>query len=148
LWITDVAALVSRQTSLDWEHATGVSREVGAERMLHAGLRLAAEVLNAPLPEKIRASVHADVAAGKLAAQIARWLPAAGYAPPGIFERAVFRMRLRGGMISGPAYLLRLSFSPTEEDWMEGAEERRPRLLDAIRRPFRLARKYGRDGKA
>jgi hypothetical protein len=57
-------------------------------------------------------------------------------------------MRMRGGIFSGPAYLLRLSFSPTEEDWVEGAENKRHWLLDALGRPFRLARKYGRDNKS
>jgi hypothetical protein len=64
------------------------------------------------------------------------------------FTRAIFRMRMRGGSLSGPAYLLRLSFSPTEEDWVEGAENRRHWLLDALGRPFRLALKYGRDNKS
>jgi len=77
-----------------------------------------------------------------------KWLPAAGSAPPGILTRAIFRMRMRGGIFSGPAYLLRLSLSPTEEDWIEGAENKRHWLLDALGRPFRLARKYGRDNKS
>jgi hypothetical protein len=42
---------------------------------------------------------------------------------------------------------LRLSLSPTEEDWVAGAEEKRPGMLDAIARPFRLARKYGRSDR-
>jgi hypothetical protein len=88
--------------------------------------------------------------AARLAEQTRKWLPAAGYAPPGLFERALFRMRMRGGMLSAPAYLLRLSLSPTEEDWMVGAdaEVKRHGFLDAVRRPFRLARKYGRGGKS
>ena len=58
-------------------------------------------------------------------------------------------MRMRGSLIAAPAYLLRLSFSPTEEDWMVGAdpEVKRRGFFDAVRRPFRLARKYGRGGK-
>jgi hypothetical protein len=31
------------------------------------------------------------------------------YAPPDIFERAVLRLRMRGGLLAAPAYLLRLS---------------------------------------
>jgi hypothetical protein len=54
---------------------------------------------------------------------------------------------MRGGILSGAAYLFRLSFSPTEEDWVEGAENKRHWFLDALGRPFRLARKYGNDGK-
>src|SRR5712692_1708804 len=147
MWIADVAALASRQTGIDWQRVADLARAVGAERMLHTGLRLATELLKARLPEKVQALVQADAVAARLAEQACEWLPAAGGAPPGLFERAAFRMRMRGGLLSAPAYLLRLSFSPTEEDWMDASGKNRPGFLDAIRRPFRLARKYGRGGK-
>ncbi len=147
-WIADVAALVSRQTSIDWERAAASARAVGAEHLLNTGLRLAADVLHAPLPPKVAALVRKDAVAAKLVARILRWLPAAGYAPPGLFERAAFRLRMRGDLLAAPAYLLRLSFSPTEEDWQTGGKISHNRLLDALRRPLRLARKYGRSGKA
>src|SRR6266699_2531961 len=145
MWIADVAALVCSQTNLDWKRAAESAREVGAERMLHAGLLLAANLLRAPLPGKVLPMVHSDSGAAKLAGQVLEWLPAAGSSPPGLLARALFRMRMCGGLISAPAYLLRLSFSPTEEDWKESAEEKRHWFPDAVRRPFRLARKYGRD---
>ena len=145
-YIADVAAFVSKQ-DLDWAGVRSSAEEVGGERMLNVALRLAADVLDAPLPEGVAALVRRDRAAGSLVGQIMRWLPAAG-APPGILARAIFRMRMRGGVFSGPAYLLRLSFSPTEEDWMEGARNKRHWFLDALGRPFRLARKYGKDAKS
>ena len=147
MWIADVAALVSRQTDIDWRRVADSAKAVGAERMLHTGLRLASDLLKAQLPDKVQARVQEDVAAARLAEQICEWLPAAGYAPPGLFERALFRVRMRGGFISGPAYLLRLSFSPTEEDWKEGGEGSLHKFLEKVRRPFRLARKYGRSGR-
>jgi len=55
---------------------------------------------------------------------------------------------MRGGVITAPAYLLRLSLSPTEEDWTDGAEENSSWIPDALRRPFRLARKYGRANRS
>jgi hypothetical protein len=141
-----VAAFVSRQ-ELDWGRVRSAAEEVGGERMLYVGLRLAADVLGASLPESVEAAVRSDPKVGRLAAQIVCWLPAAGSAPPGIFKRGMFRMRMHGGLFSGPAYLLRLSLSPTEEDWVEGAEHKRHWFLDALGRPFRLARKYGNDQK-
>jgi hypothetical protein len=141
-YIADVAAFVSEQ-KLDWGRVTSAAGEVAAERMLYVGLRLAADVLGAALPENVVETVRSDRSAAILAGQVKRWLPAAGSAPPGIMERAIFRMRMRGGMFSGAAYLFRLSFSPTEEDWQEGAEHKRHWFLDALGRPFRLARKYG-----
>lgn len=145
-YVADVAAFVKRQ-QLDWARAHSAAEEVGAQRMLYLGLRLAMDVLGAQLPDNIAASVRSDPAVAMLAKQIMRCLPAAGSAPPGIFERAMFRMRMRGGFLSSPAYLLRLSFSPTEEDWAVGAENKRHGFLDALGRPFRLARKYGRAAK-
>jgi hypothetical protein len=50
--------------------------------------------------------------------------------------------------MAAPAYLLRLSFSPTEEDWKAGEGESGRKFLDVVRRPFRLARKYGRADKS
>jgi hypothetical protein len=148
MWIADVAALVSRQSTIDWERVAELTNAVGAERMLHTGLRLAADLLHTPLPNKISVRVRADIAAARLVEGILIWLPAAGYQPPGLFERATFRLRMRGGLISAPAYLLRLLLSPTEEDWQEGSEENHHRFLDVLRRPFRLARKYGRRDKS
>jgi len=146
MWIADVAAMVSRQ-DVDWDRAMAAGREVGAERMLRVGLRLAADVLGARLPAQVAADVQADGAAERVAAQIAGRLPLADAAPFGLFGRAAFRMRMRGGYLRGAAYLLRLSLSPTEEDWVSGSEEKRSWLLDALGRPLRLARKYGRDGR-
>src|SRR6266571_2963849 len=148
MWIADVAALVARQTGIDWERVADSAKALGAQRMLHTGLRLAEGLFNMPLPERIAPAVQEDALATRLSRQIFTWLPAAGHAPPALFERALFRMRMRGGLFSGPAYLFRLSFSPTEEDWAGGAKEKRHWFLDAARRPFRLVRKYGRGSKA
>lgn len=147
MWIADVAALVSRQSGIDWGRVADSAKGVGAERMLHTGLRLASDLLKAQLPDKVQAMVQADVPAARLAEQVCKWLPAAGSAPPALFERAVFRLRMRGGFISGPAYLLRLSLSPTEEDWAGAEQQKRNWFIEAGGRPFRLARKHGRGGK-
>jgi hypothetical protein len=147
IYVADIAALVSRQP-LDWGLVITAAREIGATRMLQVALQLVADVLNAPLPENISRSVQSDTVAKTLATQISRWLPAAGSAPPSILQRAVFRMRMRGSFLLGLPYFLRLSLSPTEEDWAAGDESKRHWFLDALGRPFRLARKYGRDGKA
>lgn len=140
-YIADVAAFVSEQ-HLDWAKIRCSAMEVRAKRMLHLGLFLAREMLGASLPAHVGALIASDSAVPKLAAQITRWLPAAGSATPGIVNRASFRARMHGRALGGLAYLLRLSFSPTEEDWLRGGDESRPWLLDALGRPFRLARKY------
>ncbi|GAC1671220.1 MAG: hypothetical protein PVS2B2_02420 [Candidatus Acidiferrum sp.] len=145
MWIADVAGLVSLQQGIDWERASAAADEVGAGHMLHAGLQLASTLLKTPLPAKIAAKVRGDGAARRIAEQVVQWLPAAGTVTPSLLQRALFRMRMRGGLFSALAYLLRLSLSPTEDDWGNGAKGEGHWLLDALRRPFRLARKYGRE---
>ena len=143
MWIADVAALISRQP-LDWDRALAVANEVGAQRMLRLGLRLAADLLGAELPAHLAATVQSDRAVAKLAAQIESRLAHRELHEIGIFQRAAFRVRMRGGFLSGLAYLLRLSLTPTEEDWTSGQEGDRRPLVDAISRPLRLARKHSR----
>ena len=146
-WIADVAGMVSQQASIDWKRARTSAKAVEANCLLDTGLRLAMDVLRAELPEPIAAGVRGDAAAARLAGQALRWLPAAGYAPPGLFERAAFRLRMRGNFLAAPGYLLRLTLSPTEEDWQAAGQGSENHLLDALRRPFRLARKYRRHSK-
>lgn len=141
MWVADVAAIVARHPEIDWGRLQQWAEDVGAVRMVHLALHLAEMVLKVPLPGPIAEAVRADSATLKLCQSVQRWLPGAGYEPPGLRERALFRMRMRGGF-AGAAYLLRLSFSPTEEDWVEGAEERRSGFWDAMQRPLRLLRKY------
>src|SRR6267378_2353616 len=143
MWIADVAALISRQP-LDWDRALAVANEVGAQRILRLGLRLAADLLGAELPARVEATVQSDRAVAKLAAQIESRLAHRELYEIGIFQRAAFRVRMRGGFLSGLAYLLRLSLTPTEEDWTSGKEGDRRPLVGAISRPLRLARKHSR----
>jgi len=149
LWIADVAALASHgagQAALRWELVAQSAKEAGAETMLHGGLLLAAQVLQARLPAEILARARADAAARAMTEQVARWLPEAGEPAPGLLGRALFRARMRGGGASGARYFLRLLFSPTEEDWDAAAREPGS-FLDVVKRPFRLAKKHGAGGK-
>ena len=141
MWVADIAAIIARHPEIDWAQLRQSAADVGAARMLLVALQLVETLLKVPVPAPLAEEVIADKTAMVLCRQVERWLPTAGYNPPGLSERAIFRMRMRGG-IAGAAYLLRLSLSPTEEDWAEGAEDKRSGFWDAIQRPLRLFRKY------
>lgn len=143
LWIADVAALIAKKGAVDWRRVQVATREVGAERIVRLGVRLAMDALGTEVPQQIAAEVRGDAVAARLAAQIVHRLEAGDSGSAGIFERAAFRVKMRGGWLDGAVYLMRLTLSPTEEDWVEGAEER-SWLLDALGRPLRLAAKHVR----
>jgi len=145
MWIADVAALVSKENAVNWERARAAAREVGAERILRLGLRLAMDVVKAAVPEHVEAQVRADSTPARLATQITKRLATGDPRRMGILERAAFRVKMRSGLLNGATYLMRLSLSPTEEDWVPGAETGRSWLVDALSRPLRLVRKHGRN---
>ena len=144
MWIADVAALISAKQPPDWVRTIAAAREVGAERILRLGLRLASDELGAELPVQLKASVQSDRTVAKLVAQIKNRLASREPREIGVIERAIFRMRMCGRLFTGAAYLLRLSLSPTEEDWAPGKEGDRPTFMDAVGRPLRLAKKHTR----
>ena len=146
MWIADIALIVARNPEISWDRVFTAAEEVGAERMLCVGLQLAKQLLGADLPAEIQERMLRDQEVQPLCSQIIGWLPMAGLAPPSLRERALFRIRMAGGGIAGAAYLSRLSLAPTEEDWVEGQEHKRSWIWDAVRRPFRLFRKYGKNG--
>jgi hypothetical protein len=141
MWIADVAALISRQP-LNWDGVLAVANEVGAQRILHLGLRLAADLLDAELPAHLKAAVQSDRTVAKLAAQIESRLVHPELHDMGLLQRAAFRVQMRGRLFPGLAYLLRLSLTPTEEDWSPEEEGNHSALMDAISRPVRLAKKH------
>lgn len=94
------------------------------------------------LLETIAEEIKKDRATESLGHRFETWFPYAGAEPPALPRRAMFRVDMAGGGLTGAIFLARLSLSPTEEDWPEGAEERRSWLWDAVR-PVRLFGKYG-----
>jgi Uncharacterised nucleotidyltransferase len=146
LWIADVAALVAHNP-IDWDRLAAIARAVDAQLMLRLALLLAGNVANATLPDAVRKDAESDAGAARLAKQVADRLPHVDEHPLGLFHRALFRIKMRGGGIPGLTYFLRLSLSPTEEDWLAHSENGKQSAVSAIARPFRLARKYGRSEK-
>jgi putative nucleotidyltransferase-like protein len=146
MWPADIAAIVARHPEIDWKRVQQAAKDVGARRMVHVGLLLAESLLSVQVPAGMAANANFDSTAIDLVRQIEIWLPTAGYKPPRLIQRALFRQKIGGGGLEGAAYLMRLSVSPTDEDWTEGNEDRGSHFWEAIKRPFRLIRKYGRDG--
>ena len=143
MWISDVASLAKSHPDLDWLGIQQFAAQCGSERMLYVGVLLAHRVLGAPLPSALASTIAGDEASLHLCEEIETWLPFGAGAPPSLLKRAVYRLQIAGGGNAGVSYLLRLSLSPTEEDWTQGTPQNRSWLRDALRRPFRLIRKYG-----
>ena len=146
VWAADIAAMVTRHPELDWAILRQMAKDAGAGRMLYVALLLAESLLGVLVPAPMAEEVRKDAAAGSLVRHVEAWMPGAGYAPPALSKRAWFRWKVAGGGFAGAAFLLRLSLSTTEEDWEAANEDHNSRLWEAVKRPFRLIRKYSQGG--
>jgi len=142
-WIADIAELAQANPGLDWAEVVRRADSIRARRMLFLGLILAAEILDASIPEEIMRDARADGSAASVAAEVrtrllSRQLPhldAAG--------RFRFRRRMVPGTVSGWRYAARLAVIPAEEDWTAIRLPGPLAPLYVVLRPLRLFFKYG-----
>jgi len=149
IWIVDVAELLRSASTVDWPWLLTRARGLGAERMLLLGLRLAIELLEAKVPDKVREAVYKGSAVGRLTEQICKWLFHEQAVPIGLLDEARFfigvRERLRDRL---PCYLLYLralflaALEPTAEDEAFMPLPGRFRFLLFLARPFRIVAQY------
>ena len=142
-WIADVAELIQRQTGFDWDRAFRTAESLRVERMLHLGLALANDLLQAPMPEEIRKRVRDDAEAVTVAREAGERTLSRNLSGVSAGKRMRFRRRMVRGILAGWRYSLRLAVIPAEEDW---EMVQLPRLLAPLYlalRPLRLLAKYG-----
>jgi hypothetical protein len=140
-WIADVAALINAAPRLDWRLALERARGWGVQRMVLLGAALVAELYNVRLPNEVASSLNRDGVARHLADGICQRFLAAEPVQLGVFSRFAFRVRMRGSLVQGLPYAIRLALMPTELDRGEHGPYFEP--VYALLRPLRLARTYG-----
>lgn len=97
-WICDIAELVNRRTSLNWDVLLKRASSARNERMLFLGLYLANSLLDAPLPEQIKSRVDADLLVARLAREVSqRLFRLDGQTPLTIGQSFRFNWALRKG---------------------------------------------------
>ena len=110
-WICDIAELIRIRNEMNWRTVMDQARALKSERMLLLGLYLASDLLEAPLPEEIRARVHSDPAVRSLATQVGERL--FREVLPGVFESWRFQVRIRDRLWDGCRYCFGLVMTPT-----------------------------------
>jgi len=147
-WIADVSELIQSQPGLDWQRVISRAVSLRAERMLHAGLMLAARTFDTPLPEAVAGRLGKDARARTIAGEMQTSLLHSDSKLRGAIGRFELRRRLVPGMFAGWHYALRLTMVPAEEDWRTMRLPARLGPFYFLLRPLRLARKYGRSHEA
>jgi hypothetical protein len=143
-WICDVAELVRAHPNLDWPRALGRARALGAGRMVHLGLSLASQLLEADLPMAVRDQIAADRRTRALTTRVVQWLVSGTLPPERSLQESRFHVAMRERLRDKIQYGRRLAFTGTIEDWQSVPLPRSLFFLYGILRPLRLARKHWR----
>jgi len=145
-WICDVAEAVRHfQPRLNWPLLEQRATLSGSRRMLHLGLFLAHDLLNAKLPQDVQQQVCADVAVKSLAEQVYAQLWAEAEEQDeaaNFFEHSFFHLKARERWRDRLRFCFRVLTTTTIEDWSTNDGFRSVPLAAQVRRTLRLAGKY------
>lgn len=141
-WVCDVAELIRREPSLNWAEARRQARSVKLEKTLLAGVLLARELLDAPLPPEIERAARRSWACRWMVRTTREALFAGAPARHLSIRLLAARFLLSGGIRAkkrAAAEALGKIFRLTLADRPGGS-----RFAGALLRPFRLVKTYWR----
>jgi putative nucleotidyltransferase-like protein len=139
-WVCDIAEWLAAHPQLRWPELLAHAERTGQQRMLFVGLHLAAELLDAPLPEPVASAVRADRAIPRLAAQAGEVMFRQPPRPPGMISSLRFNLLARRAWAVKWNYLRHL-LTPTDADVRAIRAPRYLQFVYYLARPFRLLRK-------
>lgn len=139
-----VAELVAESPGLDWAFIRSEARSLGSLRRCRLGGVLAADLLEAPVPEDFLREARSDAGVGRLAARVRdAMLSADRYALPSL-EDIRWNAATLDSLGSRARYLLLRALPPSAEDWTWARLPRWLYPLYYVLRPIRLLVKYSR----
>lgn len=139
-WVCDIAEWLAAHPNLRWTDLLDQAERTGQRRMLLVGLRLAAELLDAPMPELVTIAIVADPAIARLAAQAKLVIFHDPPRPPGMIAGLRFNFLARPTMSDKWSYL-RHVLTPTDADVRAIRAPRALQFVYYLARPFRLLTK-------
>ncbi len=115
-WIADIAHLLQARPGIDWAALLERAKTAEAERMFLLGLHLAAVLLNAPLPDRVKQRIDRDRRIDALATRIIGTLfDGPTHRPATAREIFEYNVGVRRGWRARARYLL-FTLAPTESD--------------------------------
>jgi hypothetical protein len=116
-WICDIAQIIKTRTDIDWDALLLAAKTSGIERILHLGLILAGDLLGAPMPATVTATLRRDAAAQSLAGQVRENLFPATYRRPTPREMLCYHASMRERKRDKIGMGVRAATTPTFKDW-------------------------------
>jgi hypothetical protein len=142
-WICDVAETIRAQPEIDFRQVLDEAGACGSRRMFLTGIRLAHELVGAPVSDYLIAIARDDRAVGALAARIANQLFNGAVQRHPDFDPWAVPLRSISGTRARVTYLVRRILAPSMGDYQLIPLPRTLFPLYWVIRPFRMAVQYG-----
>ena len=143
-WVCGIAELQrSGNHPLDWETVLRQAAALRCRRMLLFGLRLASELLDAPLPPPIHEMVRSEQGLSGAVAAVRRLMSEGGQGIGSLARRDVFRSRLLDGSADRLRFLAFRLAIPDPSDWILLTVGSHVVPVHALIQPLRRTAKVG-----
>jgi hypothetical protein len=116
-WLTDIATLISKERSLDWDFVTHEVNRQKSDRMFFLGIQLAKELMSISLPRVIEEQITGVARIGSLTASSKKWLLTSYGSYPGFQEKILYRLKLHSGWRERIKYVVLGATAPNTMDW-------------------------------
>jgi hypothetical protein len=148
-WLCDVAELLRRHPSLDWDAVLGWSAASGPQRFIDVGLALAHSLLGAPVPRDALRRGETDEAVARIVAAIQQRMFASPRDEPALIERSagLFYFRAMQRTSDRLHFLHDVVWRPTPLEWRAFPLPAALAPLHYFVRPVRLLWKHAGPGR-
>jgi hypothetical protein len=147
IWIADVAGLIHRHPSLDWNKVCGQAAGQRSERALFLGLRLARDLAGVSLPLEVEELMRSDPESERLAMKVAEWLFPASGSTRSLAAQSFFLLKLQRRWPDKMRSFIRLVTTPSVADWNLTATPGQFTQLYPLLRPLRLLKRLVRGSR-
>lgn len=141
-WLVDIALLLKRYPSLDWETIWLQARQWGMKRMVSSSLFLVSDLFEIDLPLAAAKEVESDPSVIRLGNNLKEQILKDPKKLSTLLKGGKFHFQLRDSAWEAFCYCRVLFFQPGVADWMRWPLPKGLYFLYPLLRPFRLWKQY------
>jgi hypothetical protein len=150
-WVCGLAELIRSEPEVDWQRVLDHARAIHCLKIVSVGLRLAQELLDAPVPVEVldqlnsRARLASRAQLDSLVHQIVARFFSEDASPLSLTRRVKFHLAMKDSLREKFHYCARLGLTTTPVDWEMVQLPEAVSFLYFPLRALRLLKKYGAD---
>jgi hypothetical protein len=152
-WVSGLAELIRSEPEVDWQRVLRDAQEIRCEKIVALGLRLAHELLDAPVPAEVLGQLSSrdgldalgDQVMGQVIRQVVTRFFSDDPGPISLTRRVKFHLAIKDSLPAKFRYCARLALTTTPVDWELIQLPAVFSFLYFPLRAVRLLKKYGAD---